>query len=218
MYKKRPYDERFKHYFNSYCETSKKRTLLRPKTLIIPNKISKCDGDVSGQWKIIKSLTGVSKGKSVDKVILDNGEVITDSKELAREINSYLISAESVKLAQGLQADNHFPLNTEGSDGDHLGSPLHVRAGVPQGSVLSDALFLIFINDLLKLNFHGSMCAFADDVAFLYSRQDKQLTQAHACNDLFLLRRVFVAPRGRRVCGYCGVGRGRGYHTDKRIH
>jgi hypothetical protein len=70
---------------------------------------------------------------------------------------------------------------------NQLSSPLHVRTGVPQGSVISATLFLIFINDLLTLPFHGQICAFADDVALFYSEKDSNLILDKINDDLSLL-------------------------------
>jgi hypothetical protein len=49
-----------------------------------------------------------------------------------------------------------------------------IKKGVPQGSVLSATLFLIFINDLLEVQIEGRVTAFADDVAFLFWNKDRQ--------------------------------------------
>lgn len=42
-----------------------------------------------------------------------------------------------------------------------------VEASVPQGSVLSATLVLIFIKDLLDLKFKCQISAFAEDVSFM---------------------------------------------------
>ncbi|KAG8243116.1 hypothetical protein J6590_108674 [Homalodisca vitripennis] len=44
-----------------------------------------------------------------------------------------------------------------------------VSRGVPQGSVLSATMFLIFVNDLLCVPFKGRATAFADDIALQYN-------------------------------------------------
>lgn len=46
-----------------------------------------------------------------------------------------------------------------------LSSPFIVKAGVPQGSVISANLFLLFISDIFKLPFHGQISAFSDYIA-----------------------------------------------------
>jgi len=64
-----------------------------------------------------------------------------------------------------------------------LSSPQAVEAGVPT----SATLFLIFINDLLKVNFHGKISAFADDIAFFYSNKNTTILANLMSEDLLLL-------------------------------
>ena len=50
--------------------------------------------------------------------------------------------------------------------GKTFSSPLPIKRGVPQGSILSPTLFSIFINDLLSLTKHLESHAYADDTVF----------------------------------------------------
>lgn len=52
------------------------------------------------------------------------------------------------------------------SSGKVLSSPRHVRAGVPQGAVLSPTLFNLFLHDIV-MNFEALLAQFADDTALL---------------------------------------------------
>lgn len=57
---------------------------------------------------------------------------------------------------------------------DELSQELELQCGVPQGSVLSPTLFLIYINDLCDSSLKGMVAAFADDTAILYKADTKE--------------------------------------------
>lgn len=57
--------------------------------------------------------------------------------------------------------------------GDGLSCSQMVTSGVPQGSTLGPLLFLIYVNDLLKLKVKGRIFSFADDTSILFSAKTK---------------------------------------------
>ena len=62
-----------------------------------------------------------------------------------------------------------------------------VLTGVPQGSILAPTLFLLFINDLLKLPTISRSFAYADDTVFVTSDDDVKALESNCKDDLQLI-------------------------------
>ena len=67
--------------------------------------------------------------------------------------------------------------------------------GVPQGSVLGPLLFLLYINDIGRLNLHGRTMLFADDTGLFYTGTDPHAILQDMQSDINLISEWFVANR-----------------------
>lgn len=67
----------------------------------------------------------------------------------------------------------------------HSGA-LEVTCGVPQGSILGPTLFLIYINDLCKLNLDGHIISFADDTLLIFAKPT--WTESFNCANFWLAK------------------------------
>lgn len=46
--------------------------------------------------------------------------------------------------------------------------PLNIACGVPQGTILSPLIFMIYINDMLELSHNDKIIAHADSTVFVH--------------------------------------------------
>lgn len=67
-----------------------------------------------------------------------------------------------------------------------------ISTGVPQGSNIGPLLFLIYINDICKINLKGTPRLFADDTALFYPNIIPELITTNMCEDLRLLQSYFA--------------------------
>ena len=70
---------------------------------------------------------------------------------------------------------------------DTLSSSLPVTVGVPQGSVLSPLLFIIYVNDMPNVIKHCKIILYADDIVLYYSSTSANEIKKYVNKDLNLI-------------------------------
>ena len=79
---------------------------------------------------------------------------------------------------------------------------LHIRAGVPQGSILGPLLVLLFMNDIV-LDIESNIRLFADDTS-LYIIVDDPVTAANCLNKILKKNQnQLLQLCTARLCGPC---------------
>ncbi len=85
-------------------------------------------------------------------------------KSLISKLPSYGFFPSLCTLISSFLSDSSISAVVDG----HCSTSITINSGVPQGSVLSPILFLLFINDLLSCT-HSNLHAYADDSTLHYS-------------------------------------------------
>ena len=104
---------------------------------------------------------------------------VVDHKLLLKKLQVYCLNTNSFKWFQSYLRGRYQKVCVDGK----LSEPLGIHSGVPQGSILGPALFLLFINDL-SLVLKNNIGIYADDstqfmhphLPYLKSRRKLDLT------------------------------------------
>ena len=106
-----------------------------------------------------------------------------DTNRLARKLKRLGLSKEAVKLMQNYLQNRR----TATTIGNYTSSFRNIQTGVAQGSKLGPLHFVIYINDLLKLNFIGQLLLYADDAVLIYALDTPEAIQQTMQHDLDML-------------------------------
>ena len=98
---------------------------------------------------------------------------LVDHKILLTKLFSIGFDCNFLKFFESYLSDRYFYVRLNGKDSKM--SPINL--GVFQGTVLGPLLFLIYINDLTKLELNGSLYLYADDTAIVYSAKSFSETE-----------------------------------------
>lgn len=98
---KKPYDLHVETYFKQFCNKLS-NSITETMNSFYSKQIEKCQGDVGMQWKIINRVAGRDDRRSVERVELDNGDIVVEPFAVAEEVNNYLIAAAQIAVDNGL--------------------------------------------------------------------------------------------------------------------
>lgn len=88
-----------------------------------------------------------------------------DPKRLARKLKRLGLSTKAVKLMMSY-LQNRQTATTIGNCSSEF---TNINVGIAQGSKLGPVHFIIYINDMLRLNLIGQLVLYADDAALVYA-------------------------------------------------
>ena len=110
---------------------------------------------------------------------------------LLEKLSRYNFSRCSVNLIKNYLQNRFFRVQIK----DTLSNLTPIKIGVPQGSILGPLLFLIYINDLCKLQLSVKICLFADDTTVYSSSKTFDESTKILCTDMLMICDWFTKNR-----------------------
>ena len=157
-----------------------------------------------GQWKNTFCANG-----NVDVIYTDLAKAFdkVSHPKLLEVVQSYGITGNLYNWIRSFLSHRKQTV----SIGVSLSDSLSVQSGVPQGSVIGPLLFILFIDDLSRIDLLGSkLSMYADDVKVYSSNPNFLQSDLNAVVNFFEKRQLQLAPA---KCKYLAVGKATRNHN-----
>lgn len=127
-------------------------------------------------------VEGLESGEFNVGIFLDLSKAFdcVDHQILLQRLQSYGIRGEPHQWLTSYLTDRTQTVQI----GQHNSSILKLRYGVPQGSILSPLLFLIYVNDTGSSLLHGRLVQYADDTTLYFKSNSKESLELRTFENL----------------------------------
>ena len=127
-------------------------------------------------------VCAIDRKMSAGTVFLDLSKAFDtiNHRILLKKLDAYGIRGTANDLLRSYLTDRYQQVMVSGI----RSSPCVIKCGVPQGSNLGPLLFLIYVNDIARLNLKGKLRLFADDTAISYEASNAYELNQYMSTDL----------------------------------
>lgn len=134
-------------------------------------------------------ITGIGQGKEVSCVFIDVKKAFdcVHHKLLLVKLQKVGFSEKATSLVESYFQNRTQKVKINST----LSSPLSIKHGVPQGSILGPLMFNLYLNDIFELPLKGKLQLYADDATILYIVKDLAILKSYTEHDIRLLLEYF---------------------------
>lgn len=141
-------------------------------------------------FSLLRSVyEGLNDGEVAAAIFCDLTKAFdcVNHRVLLRKLEMYGFRGTSLDWISSYLSDRHQSVRFNGQESEFQA----ITSGVPQGSVLGPLLFLLYINDLSRMNISGEFTMFADDTTILWRDRDTKNLELKMNIDILSIKEWF---------------------------